>query len=146
MRAEVRIKDDAKEPYAVIYTNEITREVSQAVILLNGAGGNKVITVMDEERIVALHPDEIFMVRTENERPVVYCRTAKYTGTRRLYEFEALLGSGFMRISKSTLVNLRHLDYMEPTLGGLMLLVLKNGCKDYISRKYLPSFKKYLGL
>ena len=30
--------------------------------------------------------------------------------------------------------------------GGIMLLVLKNGCKDYISRKYLPAFKKYLGI
>ena len=27
-----------------------------------------------------------------------------------------------------------------------LLLKLKNGCKDYVSRKYLPEFKKYLGL
>lgn len=39
-----------------------------------------------------------------------------------------------------------YLDYVESTLGGLMLLVLKNGCKECISRKYLPAFKKYLGL
>ena len=38
------------------------------------------------------------------------------------------------------------MDYVEPTLGGLMLLVLKNGCRDHISRKYLPAFKQYLGL
>ena len=59
---------------------------------------------------------------------------------------EAALGSDFLRINKSTLVNLRQLDYVEPTLGGLMLLVLKNGCRDHISRKYLPAFKQYLGL
>jgi len=27
-----------------------------------------------------------------------------------------------------------------------MYIKLKNKCKDYISRKYLPEFKKYLGL
>ncbi|MBQ8168840.1 hypothetical protein IJZ97_05425 [bacterium] len=27
-----------------------------------------------------------------------------------------------------------------------MLILLKNGNKDYISRKYLPKFKNYLGL
>lgn len=51
-----------------------------------------------------------------------------------------------MRISKGTLANLNYLDYVESTLGGLMLLVLKNGCKECISRKYLPTFKQYLGL
>ena len=56
------------------------------------------------------------------------------------------MGDDFLRINKSTLVNLRQLDYVEPTLGGLMLLVLKNGARDHISRKYLPAFKQYLGV
>ena len=43
-------------------------------------------------------------------------------------------------------VNLSYLDSIEPGLGGTMLLKLKNGCKDYVSRKYLPDFKRYLGL
>lgn len=77
---------------------------------------------------------------------LMYAKTKRYISGKRLYEFEALLGSGFMRISKSTIVNLHQLDCLELTLGGLMLLILKNGCKDYISRKYLPAFKKYLGL
>lgn len=49
-----------------------------------------------------------------------------------------------MRVSKSVLVNLQYLDCVEPSFGGIMLLVLKNGCKDYISRKYLPAFKNIL--
>lgn len=93
-----------------------------------------------------LRPDEIYMVRVENEKTVVYTKTKRYDGGKRLYEFEEILGKGFMRISKGTLANLNYLDYVESTLGGLMLLVLKNGCKECISRKYLPTFKQYLGL
>ena len=59
---------------------------------------------------------------------------------------EKLLGSGFMRISKSTLINLKQINSVEPSFHGTMLVILKNGNKDYISRKYLPAFKKYLGI
>jgi two-component system response regulator LytT len=31
-------------------------------------------------------------------------------------------------------------------MSGMMLLKLKNGMKDYVSRKYLPSLKNYLGI
>ena len=65
---------------------------------------------------------------------------------KRLYETEEILGRGFLRISKSAIVNLRCLDSVEPSMSGMMLLKLKNGMKDYVSRKYLPSLKNYLGI
>lgn len=145
MKVEIKVLPEAKDPYAVIYASEITPEVRRAAELL-AAENADVVPVTKNERIIVLRPDEIYMVRVENERTVVYTKEKQYTSGKRLYELEAILGNGFMRISKSTLANLHYLDYVEPTLGGLMLVVLKNGCKDYISRKYLPSFKKYLGL
>ena len=39
-----------------------------------------------------------------------------------------------------------YMDSIEGGFSGTLLLTLKNGCKDYVSRKYLPGFKKYLGL
>lgn len=77
-----------------------------------------------------LRPDEIYMVRVENEKTVVYTKTKRYDGGKRLYEFEEILGKGFMRISKGTLANLHYLDYVESTLGGLMLLVLKTAARS----------------
>ncbi|MGI6326557.1 MAG: LytTR family DNA-binding domain-containing protein [Saccharofermentanales bacterium] len=145
MKIEIKVLPETEEPYAVIYTSEITPEVRRAAELLNMESSG-VISVVENERIIVLRPDEIYMVRVENEKTVVYTKAKQYSSGKRLYEFEEILGDGFMRISKSTLANLHYLDYVEPTLGGLMLVVLKNGCKDYISRKYLPSFKKYLGL
>lgn len=145
MKVEVRISAEIKEPYIVIYTNELTTEVNQIAALIDNAT-ESIITVSDNERIVILRPDEIYMVRVENEKLIVYCKAKKYSYGKRLYELENLLGGNFMRISRSVLVNLRYLDCVEPSVGGMMLLVLKNGCKDYISRKYLPAFKKYLGL
>ena len=83
--------------------------------------------------------------RVESEKVVIYDKNSNYKCGRRLYELEGQLGSGFLRISKSVLVNLRYLESIEPSFSG-MLVVLKNGCKDYVSRKYLPNLKKYLGI
>jgi DNA-binding LytR/AlgR family response regulator len=38
------------------------------------------------------------------------------------------------------------MDSIESGFSGTLLLKLKNGCKDYVSRRYLSEFKKYLGL
>ena len=145
MNVEIKVLPEAKEPYAVIYASEITPEIRRTAALLEMEIPD-VIPVKENDSIIVLRPDEIYIVRVENEKTVVYTKTKRYDGGKRLYEFEEILGKGFMRISKGTLANLHYSDYVESTLGGLMLLVLKNGCKECISRKYLPAFKQYLGL
>ncbi|MDO4567833.1 MAG: LytTR family DNA-binding domain-containing protein [Clostridia bacterium] len=146
MKVEIRISEEAVKPYAVIYTNEMTAEVSRIASLIEDSADTNLITVTENERIFVLRPEDVYMIRVEQEKTIVYAKSEKYISNKRLYEFEAMLGNDFMRISKSVLVNLKHLDCVEPSIGGVMLLVLKNGCKDYISRKYLPAFKKYLGI
>lgn len=145
MKVEIKLTEQDHEPYAVIYAREITPAIRNAAMLLEQERPN-VISVVDNERIIALQPEEIAMIRVENEKTSVYTKAKRYESSKRLYEFEETLGNGFMKISKSTIVNLKQIEYVEPSLGGLMLLVLKNGCKDHISRKYWPAFKKHLGL
>ena len=146
MKVEIRQTPEAAEAYAVIYTAELTPEVRRAAAVLEGEAPERVVAASDNGRIAVLQPDEIFLVRVEQEKTVIYAEKKSYTSKKRLYELETALGSGLMRISKSALVNLRQLRCVEPALGGLMLLVLKNGCREYISRSYLPAFKRYLGL
>ena len=144
MKVEIKISPDIEEPYAVIYSNQMTEEVQRVYDKIQSY--SNVITAIDNEQIIILQPSEIYMLRIENEQLVIYCQQKKYISNKRLYEMENLLGSKFMRISKSTIINLKKLSSVEPSFNGTMLVVLKNGDKDYISRKYLPAFKKYLGL
>ena len=146
MEVKIKLTDDVAEPYAVIYTNKITPLVSRIVSAMESMPEDNIITVTDKGRIFVLQTDDIYMVTVNDDRTVVHCREHTVGCSKRLYEFESLLGSGFMRISKSAIVNLKYLDHVEPSWGGSMLLTLKNGSQDYISRKYLGEFKKYLGL
>ena len=144
MKVSVEITPGVKEPYVVIYTAQVTEEIQRTMDLLGTKDAP--VTACHEEKLLILQPDEIFMVRVEDGDTILYGARQKYRSRKRLYELSIQLGKQFMQISKSTLVNLSYLDSIEPGLGGTMLLKLKNGCKDYVSRKYLPDFKRYLGL
>ena len=123
MKVSVDISAEYKEPYAVIYTDKVTNEI-QRMIDIFSTSETPITALQNEEDLIVLQPKEIFMVRVEDGQ----------------------LGKQFMQISKTTLINLSYMDSIEPGFSGTLLLKLKNGCKDYVSRKYLPELKKYLGL
>ena len=141
MKVEIRLTQDAYEPYAVIYTNEITDEVRETADSIHAS--NRIVIANEDERSIVLSARDIYMIRIEDAAVWIHCKEKKYSAKKRLCDIEKALGEGFMRISKTTLVNLKYIAYVEPYFNGTMLLVMKNGSKDSISRKYL---KEYLGL
>jgi len=145
MKVSVDISPEYKEPYAVIHTDKVTEEI-QRMIDIFSVSEAPITALQNEEDIVVLQSKEIYMVRVEDGDTVIYGEKNKYRSKKRLYELGAQLGSQFMQISKTTLVNLSCMDSIEAGFSGTLLLKLKNGCSDYVSRTYLPKFKKYLGL
>ena len=145
MKVEIKLQPELNVPFAVIHTGKVTAEVQRVAALLSEERAS-LISAGEDEKIVMLHPEEIYLVRVEAEKAGIYGEKRQFRSGKRLYELEALLGPDFMRISKSTIINLQLLDYVAPSLGGVMVLVMKNGQRDYISRKYLPAFKRYLGI
>jgi DNA-binding LytR/AlgR family response regulator len=145
MKVNVDISSQYKEPYAVIYTNEVTEEIQRMIDII-GSKDNPLTALQSNGDMVILQPGEIYMVRVENGETIIYTEKMNYRSRKRLYEVGQQLGKQFMQISKTTLVNLSYMDSIESGFSGTLLLKLKNGCKDYVSRRYLSEFKKYLGL
>lgn len=145
MKVSVDISAEYREPYAVIYTDKVTDDI-QRMIDIFSMSETPITALRNEEDIIILRPKEIYMVRVENSETIIYGEKQKYRSRKRLYELGGQFGKQFMQISKSTLINLSYMDSIEPGFGGTLLLKLKNGSKDFVSRTYLPEFKKYLGL
>ena len=145
MKVNIDISAEYKEPFAVIHTDKVTDEIQRMIDIFSNSE-TPVTALQNEEDIVVLQPKDIYMVRVENGDTVIYGAKQKYRSRKRLYELADQLGKQFMQISKTTLINLSYMDSIEPGFSGTLLLNLKNGDKDYVSRKYLPEFKKYLGL
>ena len=145
MKVKIDISAEYKEPFAVIHTDKVTDEIQRIIDVL-GTNEAPVTALKNEEDIIVLQPKDIYMVRVEDGDTVIYGARERYRSRKRLYELASQLGKQFMQISKTTLINLSYMDSIEPGFSGTLLLKLKNGNKDYVSRKYLPEFKKYLGL
>ena len=106
-----------------------------------------VITATDKyERIVVIEEADIVALHAEKKWCRIYTDIENYSCRKRLYEVENMLGADFMRISKSIIVNLRKIESVEAVFNGMLLLRMKNGSKEYVSRTYLPQMKEYLGI
>ncbi len=145
MKVSIDISAEYKEPFAVIHTDRVTDEIQRIIDIL-GTSETPITVLKNEEDIIVLQPKYVYMVRVEDGDTVIYGAKDRYRSRKRLYELASQLGNQFMQISKTTLINLSYMDSIEPGFSGTLLLKLKNGNKDYVSRKYLPEFKKYLGL
>ena len=144
MKVKVDVSQQYKESYVEIHTDKITEDIQRIIDFLN-SGDSPIVGLRNEEDMVILKPEEIYMIRIEDGDTIVYTQNQQYRSRKRLYELSEQLGNRFMQISKSTLINLLYIDSIEPSFTGL-LLKLRNGNKDYVSRTYLKQLKNYLGL
>ena len=146
MKVNLFVSKDVEEPYADIHTNELTDNVTKAISILESDESPDMVAVKKGSDIALLQMDEIFMFRVEDKQVKVYSENSEYIIKKPLYQVEETLSSDFVRISKTTIVNLKRIDRVAPSLKGMMFIELKNGLKDNISRKYLPDFKQALDL
>ena len=143
MKVEIKVLPEAKEPYAVIYASEIT-EIRRTAALLETKNSG-VVSVMENSASSCFAPMKSTWCGWKTKRRSYIPRRSGITAASGCMRFEEIAWKRIYENLKGTLQTCLP-DYVESTLGGLLLLVLKNGCKECISRKYLPAFKQYLGL
>ncbi|MBE6488630.1 MAG: LytTR family transcriptional regulator [Methanosphaera stadtmanae] len=152
MKVELFVSKDYEEPHAQIYTDVLTDNVQKAILLLEDNydedvdSNTSILPVKKGSDIVLLDFEDIYMIRVEEKKTKVYDSSNEYIIKKPLYKLENTLDSDFVRISKTTIVNLRKIERVAPSLKGMMFIELKNGLKDNISRKYLSEFKQALDL
>lgn len=143
MEVEIKIQDCPK-PHAVIYTREITEEVKRVADYAR-QNADTLIGISDNRSYV-LGAGEIIKAAVENDRTFLYTRDKKYACGKRLYEIKRMLGGMFVQISKSVIVRISECESVETDFGGMLLLHLKSGGREYVSRHYVPEFKKSIGM
>ena len=154
MKVQLFVSKDLEESHAEIYTDILTDNIQKAMVLLEneteeeeeGTVDNSILAVKKGQDIVLLDFEDIFMIRVEDKQTKVFTENKDYLVKKPLYQIEESLDSNFVRVSKTTIVNLRKIKRVAPSLRGMMFIELKNGLKDNISRKYLADFKSALDL
>lgn len=148
MKVECKISANYKEPYAVLHINKMTETIAEIISILEKENANSLTLIATKDRkTYFIKPENISLVRTEGREIVCYDKLKnRYILDKPLYELENILDICFVRISKSTIVNINQINHVEASFNGTMELVMKNGVTDYISRSFRKSFKERLGL
>ncbi len=130
-----------------ISNGEIDFVDSKADLILKDVTTSKTIAgrVSNEIRLVEIE-DIIYFEANGND---VYAITNYYQLklTERLHELEnEYFDKGFIRISKSYIVNRNSVEAIIPSLNRKFILKLLNGQKLEVTRFYYNDFKKNIGL
>lgn len=93
------------------------------------AGGGRIL-VRSSERILFLKPEEIVRVEAAGNYVVLHSGKEQHIIRETISAMEARLASaGFMRISRSVIVNLACIREIQPAGSGRYSLLLKNGTR-----------------
>ena len=105
------------------------------------------LTAYSDDGITMLDMKDVYYFESVDNKVFAYCEKQIYEIRRKLYELESdLNGTDFLRISKSTIVDLSKIAHLSAAFNGRLEAKLKNGEKIIISRQYVPALKKKLGL
>jgi two-component system, LytTR family, response regulator LytT len=90
---------------------------------------------------------DVFYFDSVDKRSFIYTANDVYDTTLKLYEIEERLSdAGFLRSSKSQIINISKISSLCPDFGGRIEVILINGEKLIVSRQYARNLKERLGL
>ena len=144
MRVRFELVDSKEKEQALIRGVEKTADILNAMDLLeNGSGG---IAVLKDRSTFFCKLTQIYYIESVDKRTYVYTKGECFESRDRLYELEEKLGTYYVRISKSMIVNLRKIRNVSAEPGGRMVAVLLNEERVIISRSYVKEIKRRLGI
>ena len=136
---------EEEEEVIIVRCRKITEDLTYAARTLNAVIGG--IAAFTDGEIYKLPLCDIYYFEVVDNKSFFYCESEVYESKLKLYEFEELTyGTHFFRATKSTVVNADKISSVSPALYGRFTVTLDNGEKVVVSRSYVTSLKRIMGL
>lgn len=108
---------------------------------------NNKICVTSNGKLIPLDLEEIIYATVEDKNTVIFSRRGKFEVNYTLSELEENLGPMFFRSHRSYLINLDHIELIEPWFNSTFNLILRNiDIKVPVSRSQSKEFKKLMNI
>lgn len=144
MKCEIIIDENAEEK-VLIYAKEHNERVEE-IRRLAMAEPRGIIGYRDRSA-VPLEVERVAYFATFDGEVYAGGRCGRYRVTERLYELEEILSEGrFIRINQSCIANLGEVERFDVSIGGALVVIFKDGYRDYVSRRQLKKVKERLGM
>jgi len=148
VKVDIKIDPSVSKPSAVICAPALTPELITAIEILEKLGTQPfLLAAKKDDKSFVLEPSQVDIIRTEGGIIKCYNRQGQdFALTKPLHELLERLGSNFIRISKSAIVNVNRIDHLSNSFNRTMHIIMKNGVNDYITKNYLKDIRTRLGL
>lgn len=105
------------------------------------------ITVKENGRILLIHIQDIMYCTSENSRTIIVTEKGSYFASESLASFEEKLDlKGFVRVHRAFIVNIEHIEELEPMNSYKYNIVLRNKQSIPVSRFYMKDVRKILDI
>ncbi|MBP3332775.1 MAG: LytTR family transcriptional regulator [Clostridia bacterium] len=136
--------DKDREEEVVIYVHEkseLSSEIEEFVM-----GRSLELLGYKDKNIVRLALSEVYCFTVEENKVFALTEKEKLQLKQRLYLLEEMLDDSFVKINQSCIVSVRKIKRFDTSITGTLVVELKNGYKDYVSRRQLKKVKERIGL
>jgi len=147
MKFNIDVNPKYKELNIEIKTDKIDDRLAAILKMFEQQNKEVTITGKHKDKIYVLEPSEIYLFYSQSGK--VYANSKKQTIEikKTLYSLEEELDqSTFIRISKSAIVNIKHISTIEVSFNGSLMVKFDNGVQEIISRRYVSKVKEFIGL
>ena len=137
-----------EEDKIIFQCSHITPEFLQILDVIKSSNktlgtSNKILVRYIDKTIHRIAPADIYYIKSTGNKAFIYSENKVYTSKMKLYELQdLLLNDSFMRISKSTIVNLSKIKSIASGASGRLDATLLNDGKVIVSRQYVKRFKQ----
>lgn len=131
-------------PEVDIRCHEKSREVDAIVSALNTCCDKKIAAKVNDEAVM-LSPSQILYFEAVDRRTFAYLDNQVAEVMLRLYELTSCnLFYGYVRISKSIVINIIHVKNVVKLLNGNLDITMDNSEHIFVSRRFVKEFNKFI--
>ena len=138
MRVVIEVDEELAEECIVIKCQKLDERIVKLQSLLSEhTDSDRDILLHKEGKEYYMPLEKLLFFETENKQIWAHTSDEMYETDFKLYELEELLPGSFMRVSKSTIVNINHIYSITKNITAASVVEFKGSCKRvYVSRNY----------
>ncbi len=134
-----------KEMEIHVCKESVDEEVKKTLVQLHGMFDGSFTVTNEKGDKCPVKSLEIVSIFAQGQKVYVMDKDNRYSISKKLYELEEeLKEQGFVRISKSEIVNIRKIKSLDLSITGTIKVIMKNGYETYTSRRNVPRIKEML--
>lgn len=146
MKVTIKYNDTLSEDELIIQANSQLQDLSDITNIIEQKYSPNIFKGKKNEQIHLIRQQDIFCFRIENKVLYFYTTKEKYSLNDRVYSVKEKLTLNFLQISKSEIINIDYINYLQLNRNGIIEINFKNDDFTYSSRRYLKIIKEVLKL